>query len=348
MPNHKLLIGLLASHDHPDPNNKLARLLEKLCKPGREDLLEKFHFLITGGTYRRIISKQEDLNGVQPVNEQLIHTLEPHMTVLPSRNHGGVTVLAHFITQQKCKIIWPFLTPLTSHWLTPENLALFRLCDQWKVKRLMNTGSVEGWLKKEASKEADDIYQNCPPEIVFYRRGKEGREKEDVISAHKEGAHYQFQDPPPIGPGSSLKVEEMTLAMIAHDGMKAQMAKFANQYKSKLGRFRRVLATGTTGLEIEEAAPSLANKIYRYHSGPKGGDIEIATEILYGKCQVVIFFIDPLQPHPHIEDIRVVLAACMIQDHVRMLTNEVQATAWIERIAGPRRPLNAAAARAGH
>ncbi|MBE0635660.1 methylglyoxal synthase, partial [Candidatus Bipolaricaulota bacterium] len=70
--------------------------------------------------------------------------------------------------------------------------------------------------------------------------------------------------------------------------------------------------------------------IYRYHSGPKGGDVEIATEVLFGNCQVVVFFVDPLRPHPHTDDIRVVFAACMLQDEVRMFSNERQAREWFE------------------
>ncbi len=41
---------------------------------------------------------------------------------------------------------------------------------------------------------------------------------------------------------------------------------------------------------------------------------------------------DPLHPHPYIEDIRVVFGACMIQDKVHMLTNEMQAREWMERV----------------
>jgi methylglyoxal synthase len=70
--------------------------------------------------------------------------------------------------------------------------------------------------------------------------------------------------------------------------------------------------------------------VHIYHSGPKGGDIEVATEIIFGRCHVVIFLIDPLKPHPHLDDIRVILGAGMMQD-VEMLTNERQAREWMER-----------------
>jgi methylglyoxal synthase len=124
----------------------------------------------------------------------------------------------------------------------------------------------------------------------------------------------------------------MTIALIAHNEMKERMIEFALDFERELGRFEYILATGTTGREVEANARSLHDKIYRFHSGPKGGDIEIATEVLFGRCHVVIFFIDPLNPHPHIEDIRVVLGACMLQPHVRMLTTEAQAREWMRRV----------------
>ena len=111
------------------------------------------------------------------------------------------------------------------------------------------------------------------------------------------------------------------------------MSDFVIDYEQELQQFHKILATGSTGKMIEEAAPMLAGgKVYKYNSGPKGGDVEIATEILFNGCQVVIFFVDPLHPHPHTEDIRVVFGACMIHDEVRMLSNEIQARGWMDRL----------------
>ena len=131
---------------------------------------------------------------------------------------------------------------------------------------------------------------------------------------------------------------QMTIALIAHDDMKSRMVEFAIDFEPELSLFARILTTGTTGRQVTDAVPKLEKekKIYRYHSGPKGGDIEIATEILLGRCHVVVFFVDPLHPHPHIEDIRVVFGACMIRDQVRMLTNEMQAREWMGRVVRKR------------
>jgi methylglyoxal synthase len=61
--------------------------------------------------------------------------------------------------------------------------------------------------------------------------------------------------------------------------------------------------------------------------------IEIATEVLFGRCHVVVFFVDPLNPHPHIDDIRVVFVAAMIRSNVRILATEMHARDWMNSLA---------------
>lgn len=323
----KTLIGVLASHDSPDRNNALARLFEGL-REKNEDRLSSFHFLFTEGTYERTVigTAEARYKGIFSVDEKTKEFLVPRSTTLPSRSDGGVTVLAYCVVQRCCSIIWPFLTPVTAHWLNPENLALMRLSDQWHVKRLMNSGSVAEWFRQEADMDKDRNLRATPMQLVL--PGTQGKFSPE---RRQDGAYSISR---PLSNKPPMKVEDMTIALIAHDDMKTRMIEFALDYETELARFKRILATGTTGRDIGDAASSLqeGNKIYRYHSGPKGGDIEIATEVLFGRCHVVVFFIDPLHPHPHIEDIRVVFGACMIQDQVRMLTNEMQGREWMERV----------------
>jgi methylglyoxal synthase len=123
--------------------------------------------------------------------------------------------------------------------------------------------------------------------------------------------------------------------MIAHDEMKDRMIQFAIDYEQELARkFDLIVTTGTTGARIKEAAPLLKELVSPRKSGPKGGDIEIATEIILGLIETVIFFVDPLHAHPHSDDIRVVFGACMMNP-VRMLSNERQARDWMERLPEP-------------
>ena len=221
--------------------------------------------------------------------------------------------------------------------MNPENLALTRLCDQWHVKRLMNKGSVLEWISEEAEYDINRNLQELPFSLIFHSKVEKIGDFTVTASDNPTGKNndLKYLNLPIIrheNHSSEINVKKSTIALIAHDEMKARMIEFAIDNENELSKFQRIISTGTTGREVAANTRTLEDKIDRYHSGPKGGDIEIATEILYGRCDVVFFFIDPLNPHPHIEDIRVVFTACMINDKVRMLTNEMQAREWIQRV----------------
>ena len=161
----KTLIAVLASHDNVQVNNSLARVFEELHEEN-PNLLQNFHFVFTGGTFKRLLGKPKD-KGLQPVRSPAKEVVRHVTTCLPPREQGGVTLLSYLIVRHRCSAIWPFYTPLTGHWLTPENLALMRLCDLWHVKRLMNAGSVREWFRREADHDVDRNRQKCPPSFFL-------------------------------------------------------------------------------------------------------------------------------------------------------------------------------------
>jgi methylglyoxal synthase len=110
------------------------------------------------------------------------------------------------------------------------------------------------------------------------------------------------------------------LALIAHDGKKADLISFAHKHTELLRDFRLV-ATGTTGSMLED---QLDLDVRRYHSGPLGGDVQIAARIVEGDLFAVIFFVDPLDKHPHEPDIQTLLRACNVHN-VPLATNEATA-----------------------
>jgi methylglyoxal synthase len=110
----------------------------------------------------------------------------------------------------------------------------------------------------------------------------------------------------------------MKIALVAHDGKKADMVAFVMK---RLEFFNRedvhLVATGTTGQMIVHAG---VDKVQRVASGPMGGDAEIGAMVTRGEMDAVIFFRDPLDKHPHDVDISMLMRLCDVHE-VPLATN---------------------------
>ena len=109
----------------------------------------------------------------------------------------------------------------------------------------------------------------------------------------------------------------MKLALIAHDGKKADMVAFVMK---RMDFFKRkdvqLVGTGTTGTMIQHAGL----KVDLVASGPMGGDAEIGAMVTRGEVNGVIFFRDPLDKHPHDVDISMLMRLCDVHE-VTLATN---------------------------
>lgn len=117
------------------------------------------------------------------------------------------------------------------------------------------------------------------------------------------------------------------IALIAHDNLKDAMVEWTKTHKSKLESCE-LFATGTTGSRIEE---STHLKLTKYKSGPLGGDQQIGAGIAEGRIDAVIFFWDPLAPHPHDVDVKALLRIAVVYD-VPMACNKATADLIIDGI----------------
>ena len=99
------------------------------------------------------------------------------------------------------------------------------------------------------------------------------------------------------------------------------MVQFLNEQKETLhSKDISLISTGTTGSKVEKAG----FKVTKLLSGPIGGDAQIATRVAEGKCNIVIFFRDPLDKHPHEPDISMLMRICDVHD-VPLATNPASA-----------------------
>ena len=110
--------------------------------------------------------------------------------------------------------------------------------------------------------------------------------------------------------------DKKTVALISHDGKKADMVAFAIAHKDVLSRYN-LIATGTTGGLVERSTGLPVEKLL---AGPHGGDAQIAARIAEGKVAAVFFFVDPLGKHPHDPDIQSLLRICNVHN-VALATN---------------------------
>jgi len=107
----------------------------------------------------------------------------------------------------------------------------------------------------------------------------------------------------------------INIALIAHDGKKSDMVSFILNYKELLHGMK-IFATGTTGSKIETEG----FEVEKLLSGPLGGDAQIAAMLAVKKLDLVIFFRDPMDKHPHEPDVQMLMRLCDVHN-VPLATN---------------------------
>ena len=110
------------------------------------------------------------------------------------------------------------------------------------------------------------------------------------------------------------------IALIAHDNKKAEMVAWSMKNRELLARYE-LCGTGTTAKLVAE---STGLEVYRYLSGPLGGDQQIGAKIAEGQIDFVIFFWDPLSMQPHDPDVKALLRIAALND-VPIPTNKATA-----------------------
>jgi methylglyoxal synthase len=123
-----------------------------------------------------------------------------------------------------------------------------------------------------------------------------------------------------------------SLALIAHDRKKLDLAMFARDHVEVLRRFPLVATATTAGVLRDKAGL----EVEHVQSGPQGGDLQVGARIAEGGVLAVIFFRDPLTAQPHEPDVSALMRICDVHE-IPLATNLGTANAivaWLETTGG--------------
>ncbi len=109
------------------------------------------------------------------------------------------------------------------------------------------------------------------------------------------------------------------IALVAHDNRKKDLIEWV-EWNVGILSDHQLTCTGTTGLLVEKAirqklaASGLRSSfvVTKLRSGPLGGDQQLGALITEGLIDFVIFFWDPMEPHPHDVDVKALLRIAVL------------------------------------
>jgi methylglyoxal synthase len=111
-----------------------------------------------------------------------------------------------------------------------------------------------------------------------------------------------------------------TIALVAHDNRKSDLSEWVKWNAEALVP-HRLVCTGTTGLVVENTlrerfrdSPDEESRIQivKLKSGPLGGDQQLGALVTENKIDALIFFWDPMEPHPHDVDVKALLRIAVV------------------------------------
>lgn len=107
--------------------------------------------------------------------------------------------------------------------------------------------------------------------------------------------------------------KKLTIALVAHDNMKKDLAEWVDTNWEKLFD-HHLVCTGTTGRMVEKTLTARRREfdeqtadIVLLKSGPLGGDQQLGARIAEKKIDILVFFWDPMQAQPHDVDVKALL-----------------------------------------
>ncbi|CAF1400816.1 unnamed protein product [Rotaria sp. Silwood1] len=98
------------------------------------------------------------------------------------------------------------------------------------------------------------------------------------------------------------------IALVAHNNKKTELIECLRPHRDILAK-HKLYGTGTTGSLVEK---ELQIPVTKFESGPLGGDQQLGAKITSRELDILIFFIDPLDSHPHTADVQALLRLAQV------------------------------------
>jgi methylglyoxal synthase len=131
--------------------------------------------------------------------------------------------------------------------------------------------------------------------------------------------------------------EHKRIALVAHNNKKTELIECLRQHRDVLAK-HKLYGTGTTGALVEK---ELQVPVTKFESGPLGGDQQLGAKITARELDILIFFIDPLDSHPHTADVQALLRLAQVYGIVCattaatvdfLLTSKMMTTTHVRKI----------------
>ena len=312
------IIAVVTDHTDKRGNEILTQLFNKLYTNEKyRNILGKFWFVFTGGTFNRIF---EGVDGKPSKLEDNVKTFLLDRTIrLPSFEDGGVTILSYFMVEKYCNVIWSFQTPNSPHHLVAQNNILRRNCDISKTNRLVNTGSIMYWLDSHALIDAEKCHGVLPLVNLPLKSGHIIKIKNNVRFGSIQEIDVRELNKP-------CDEREQFLAIIVRSGNVSKLNSFFREFAPFLSTFKKILVTESPLLDIDDKLYD--KKIITCDPVGKGGLTQISMEVLFGRCDDIIIFDDNTIPDRDAYSNQVLLNACKRDQNVRVITNIAWARDW--------------------
>ncbi len=104
---------------------------------------------------------------------------------------------------------------------------------------------------------------------------------------------------------------DKAIALIAHDNKKPLLVRWVQKHEALL-KPQALVSTETTGTSIRNVADFQDLRLVK--SGPLGGDQQIGAMIAQDEVSLLVFFTDPMTPHPHDVDVKALTRLATVYD----------------------------------